>query len=250
MKRSAGIGTWHALAPCLATIACAVGAIGPAVASATPSPGTGLATVRPACQARSPHEASCFALIRTPVASTSAQGATASPFVVDSGASSPGPAGGLTPAQLASAYGYEPESGGTGQTVGIVDAFDDPDIEGDLATFDARYGLPACTTANGCFRKVGQTGSASALPPADTTGWSVEISLDVEAVHAACSKCKILLVEAENPLVESLAAGVNEAVALGATVVSNGYGAPESVFGASRRGGLQPPWRADPGCRG
>jgi hypothetical protein len=153
--------------------------------------------------------------------------AGASPYVVDSGASSPGPAGGLTPEQLASAYGYEPGVGGAGQTVGIVDAFDDPEIETDLATFDSHYGLPSCTTANGCFNKVGQTGSTSSLPEADTTGWSIEISLDVETVHAVCPNCKILLVEAETNSDVNLATAVNEAVALGATEVSNGYGGPE-----------------------
>ena len=189
-----------------------------------------------------PREASCLALIRTPVAPGSAQAAVARPYVVGSGAASSGPAGGLTPSQLASAYGYEPEGGGAGQTIGIVDAFDDPNIESDLGTFDTQYGLPACTAANGCFKKVGQTGSTSSLPPADTTGWSVEISLDVETAHAACPKCKILLVEAEQRAeIENLAAAVNEAVALGATVVSNGYGAPEVAYEATEQAAYNHP---------
>jgi hypothetical protein len=149
--------------------------------------------------------------------------------VVDSGASSPGPAGGLTPEQLATAYGYEPSAGGAGQTVGIVDAYDDPEIEGDLGTFDARYDLPSCTAANECLKKVNQSGSTSPLPPTDETGWSIEISLDVETVHAVCPNCKILLVEADNNGDANLATAVNEAVALGATEVSNGYGGPEDL---------------------
>ena len=140
---------------------------------------------------------------------------------------SKGPAGGLTPADLASAYSFSPTATGAGQTVAIVDAFDDPKIEKDLATFDSNYGLPACTAGNGCFTKVGQTGSTSALPPADTSGWSVEISLDVETVHSVCQNCKILLVEANSEGDADLAAATNEAVALGADEVSNSYGSSE-----------------------
>ena len=89
------------------------------------------------------------------------------------------------------------------------------------------YGLPACTTTNGCFTKVGQTGSTSSLPPADTSGWSIEVSLDVEMVHSVCPGCKILLVEADSESDEDLAASVKEAVNLGADEVSNSYGRAE-----------------------
>ena len=149
------------------------------------------------------------------------------------GAASAGPAGGLTPADLAGAYGFVPAFGGGGQTLAIVDAFDDPKLEEDLAAFDAQYGLPACTAGNGCLEKVGQTGSASELPAADTRGWSVEITLDVESAHSVCPNCKILLVEANSETFADLAAAVNEAVALGADEVSNSYGGFETEFGAS-----------------
>jgi len=194
--------------------------------SAAPA-GRGLAQIHAACPAPLPGHMACFALVRSPVAAGTPASAGAVPYVVDSGASSPGPAGGLTPAQLAGAYGYDPSAGGSGQTVGIVDAYDDPNIEQDLGTFDAHYGLPPCTTANRCFEKVGQTGSASLLAPADTTGWSEETSLDVDAVHSVCPNCRILLVEANSSSGTDLATAVNEAVALGATEVSNSYGGPE-----------------------
>ena len=103
------------------------------------------------------------------------------------------------------------------------------------ATFDSNYGLAECTTANGCFKKVGQTGSTTSLPEADREGWSGEISLDVETVHGVCPKCKILLVEANEPSGTDLAAGVNEAVNLGATEVSNSYGGPEGEGSAAER---------------
>ncbi len=197
-----------------------------------------------ACPAPAPGHATCFALVRKPVvapAPDSATGAGVQPFVAGGGAASAGPAGGLTPEDLAGAYGYVPAAGGSGQTVGIVDAYDDPSIESDLATFDAQYGLPACTTANECFKKVGQSGSTSSLPPADKVGWSVEIALDVEAVRAACPNCRILLVEGNSSSFANLASATNEAVALGATEVSNSYGGLEIGPGATERAAYNHP---------
>ncbi len=218
----------------LATLAGAVAvfATAAAAAAAVGSHGLGYARVQSACPAPRPSEASCFALVRRPAPASEAGQPGVRPFALDTGAASAGPAGGLTPSQLASAYGYDPSLGGAGQTVAIVDAFDDPSIEADLEAFDANYGLPACTHANGCFTKVGQTGETGTLPAADTGGWSIEISLDVEAVHAACHSCKILLVEANNPEFANLAAATNEAVAMGANEVSNSYGGPEGKLAA------------------
>jgi hypothetical protein len=214
-------------------------AIPAARASQPASPAvTRYAQIRRVCPLPTPGRATCFALLRVPVAPGS-RGAR--PYTLNDGASSSGPAGGLTPAQLASAYAYEPTAGGTGQTVAIVDAYNDPKIEEDLGTFDSNYGLAACTTANGCFKKVSQTGSTTSLPP-DEPGWSGEISLDVEAVHGACPNCKILLVEANDEKNEDLAAAVNEAVSLGATEVSNSYGDPEQVeWGAAEQAAYNHP---------
>lgn len=185
--------------------------------------------------------ATCFALVRVPVAAATPAAAGAASYVVNDGASVSGPARGLTPAQLASAYNYEPTHGGAGQTVAIVDAYNDPTIEGDLATFDSEYGLPACTKENDCLRKVSQAGSETALPEADASGWSVEISLDVETVHSVCQSCKILLVEANESSNTDLADAVNEAVALGATEVSNSYGGPEAGILASEQAAYNHP---------
>ena len=129
---------------------------------------------------------------------------------------------GLGPADLVSAYKLPGGTAGSGQTVAIVDAYDDPNAESDLATYRSTYGLPACTTANGCFRKVNQTGGTSY--PTGDTGWAGEISLDVDMVSAVCPACHILLVEATSPTNANLGAAVNEAVALGAKYVSNSYG--------------------------
>jgi PKD repeat protein len=192
-----------------------------------PSTRTRYAQGRRACPPPKPGWATCFALVRVPVPSEDAANVGVRPYTLDDGASESGPAGGLTPAQLASAYDFSPTEGGTGQTVALVDAYDDPKIEKDLQTFDKNYKLAECTAANGCFKKVGQTGSTTSLPEADTSGWSVEISLDVETVRGVCPNCKILLVETDAATTADLAAGVNEAVALGATEVSNSYGGPE-----------------------
>jgi hypothetical protein len=187
---------------------------------------TRYARIRRACRLPTPRHSACMALGRVPVAAGTPD---AKPFVQDDGASESGPAGGLTPAQLASAYEYDPAEGGAGQTVALVDAYDDPNIEKDLSTFDTHYGLAPCTTANGCFAKVSQTGSTTALPKADKTGWSVEITLDVEAAHAVCESCKILLVEANESANADLSAAVDEAVKLGATEISNSYGSGEET---------------------
>jgi hypothetical protein len=202
---------------------------------------TRYAQTRRACQSPTIRRASCFALVRVPVAASSAASAGALPYTVNDGASVSGPAGGLTPRQIATAYGYDPTGGGAGQTVAIVDAFDDPKIEADLATFDSQYALPACTEANGCLERVGQAGSRAALPATDTSGWSLEMALDVEMVHSACQKCKILLVEANEPTYQDLAIAVDRAVTKGATEVSNSYGGPEAGLHATERAAYNHP---------
>jgi plastocyanin len=136
-----------------------------------------------------------------------------------------GPKGGLTPADLASAYGFDPNRA-VRQTVAIVDAHDDPKALANLNAFDSRYGLPRETATS--FRKVNQNGSVSPLPAADR-GWASEIALDIEAVRAVCHRCRILLVEAAAATAGNLAAAVNTAARLGANEISNSYGGPESA---------------------
>ena len=135
---------------------------------------------------------------------------------------------GYGPASLQSAYQLPSTTAGSGQTVAIVDAYDYPNAEADLATYRSDWGLPACTSANGCFRKVNQDGQASPLPAASgTSGWATEEALDIDMVSAVCPSCHILLVEADTADVGNLGTGVNSAVSLGAVFVSNSYGAPE-----------------------
>jgi hypothetical protein len=177
-----------------------------------------------ACGTAAPRQVQCFARVKPGSAGRSAPvpGATGRAAL---------PAG-YGPADLASAYGLTGiRDRGAGRTIAIVDAYDNPNAEADLAVYRSTYGLPPCSTANGCFRKVNQRGDAAPLPPGDA-GWGVEIALDLQAASAACPRCRLLLVEGDDPYVENLAAAVDTAVRLGATVVSNSYGTDE--FGGMR----------------
>lgn len=132
---------------------------------------------------------------------------------------------GYGPTQFRTAYSLPSMTSGVGQTIGIVDAYDDPNIEKDLAVYSSQYGLPSCTTANQCFKKVNQTGGTRY--PRSNSGWALEISLDVEIAHALCPNCKILLVEASSNSYINLLAAEDYARAH-ATVVSNSWGGGES----------------------
>jgi subtilase family serine protease len=134
---------------------------------------------------------------------------------------------GYGPADLQSAYALPSSTAGAGQTVAIVDAFDDPTAESDLSQYRSNYGLPPCTTANGCFRKVNENGGTVPMP-APNPDWGLEISLDLDMVSAVCPNCKILLVEATTNLDTDLYAGVDTAARLGANAISNSYGGDES----------------------
>lgn len=142
-------------------------------------------------------------------------------------AGSAGPVG-YGPADLQAAYNLASAaaSGGAGQTVAIVDAYDDPNAQADLDKYRAAFpNIPACDA--GCFSKVNQSGQASPLPKVDA-GWAEEESLDIDMVSAICPQCHILLVEASSASMTDLGTAVNTAVALGAKYISNSYGGGES----------------------
>jgi subtilase family serine protease len=133
---------------------------------------------------------------------------------------------GLGPSQIQSAYKLGGLQSG-GKTVAIVDAYNDPKAASDLAKFRSTYGLPACTTANGCFKQVNETGATSPLPSGDY-GWAEEESLDLDAVSSACPDCKILLVEASSASTADLVAAEDTAAkAAGVASVSNSWGGSE-----------------------
>ncbi len=138
---------------------------------------------------------------------------------------------GLTPSMLQKAYKLPSATVGKGQTIAIVDANDDPQAESDMAFYRAKFGLPACTTANSCFKKVDQRGGKQ-YPQADSD-WAAEISLDLDMVSAIAPKSHILLVEADSASFDDLGQAVNTAVRLHATEVSNSYGGDEDLQDAS-----------------
>jgi hypothetical protein len=188
-------------------------AVFPAVPAQAVPIGTDTATVSRSCDSSAqPGLMSCFALRTTKAPATGTMSAMAAPA-------------GYGSADLRAAYKLTGVAASTA-VVAIVDAYDNPKAESDLAVYRAQYGLPACTTANGCFRKVNQNGLASPLPAA-SAGWAAEISLDVDMVSAVCPTCRILLVEANSAYDTDLYPAVDRAVTMGAKYVSNSWGGGE-----------------------
>ncbi len=136
---------------------------------------------------------------------------------------------GYEPAAFKAAYGIH----GTAATrVGIVVAYDAPNILNDLSTFSKTFGLPvlpicSSTSQGSCFERLNQHGSNTNYP-ATNRSWAVEASLDVESVHGMCPSCRISLVEATTPSMSNLGTAVDTAIATGAKIVSNSYGGAES----------------------
>jgi len=181
----------------------------------TPAAAPGSQHSQRTCSTPTAGHAACLALMRTDV-QTSAGGARPA-------AATPS---GLFPADLQGAYKLPSATAGSGQTVAIVDAFNDPNAESDLAVYRSQFGLAPCTTANGCFRKVDQNGGTN-FPRTDA-GWAAEISLDLDMVSATCPNCKIILVEARTNSFANLGTAENRAATLGANVISNSFGGPDA----------------------
>ena len=158
----------------------------------------------------------CFAERRSDLGFTTKKQVEATPQAAPSG---------FGPSSLQSAYKLPRFGRGSGQRVYIVDAYDDPNAESDLAAYRTQFGLPSCTTANGCFQKLNQNGTTSPLPKGDT-GWAGEISLDLDMVSAICPNCAITLVEATDAS-DNLFTAVKTATNLGAKFVSMSWGGSE-----------------------
>lgn len=128
---------------------------------------------------------------------------------------------GVSPAEIKKIYNL-PVSGGKG-TIALIEAYDDPNMEGDLATFDTQYNLPSCTTANGCFEKHKMAATVAA-----NADWNIETSLDVEWAHAIAPSAKILIVEAKTQSGPNLLAAIDYAASRKDVVaVSMSWGGPE-----------------------
>ena len=196
----------------LGVVTILLGAVAPAVAAATPG-ASGLArSAVSVCGPAVPGETRCHAQLIV-------YGTDLQPF-----AASPA---GYNPADLQSAYGLPSKTAGAGATVAIVDAYDDPNAEADLGVYRSQFGMSRCTTANGCFKKVNQSGGTSY--PRSNGGWAEEISLDLDMVSAICPNCHILLVEASSSSFTNLGTSVNTAAKqAGVVAISNSYGGSES----------------------
>lgn len=137
---------------------------------------------------------------------------------------------GYGPSDLQSAYHLTSASSADGgaQIVAIVDAYDDPRAESDLGTYRSTFALSPCTTANGCFLKVNESGMTLPLPGTDSTGgWEGEESLDIDMASAICPNCKILLVEASSNFLSDFYTAEDTAVTCGAKAVSNSWDGDE-----------------------
>lgn len=185
----------------------------------------------PACpRGTDPHKIRCHLWIRNNATSTPSTRSRSISAPVRVAVTSGGP---WAPSDLRSAYNIASASTslGGGETVAVIDAYNDPNAESDMATYRSNYGLPSCTTANGCFRKVNETGGTTY--PATSTSWALEISIDLDMVSAICPNCHIVLVEATTNAWSDFENAENEAVALGANVLSNSWGGAESLSGDS-----------------
>jgi subtilase family serine protease len=134
---------------------------------------------------------------------------------------------GYGPSQLQSAYDLTSASAsdGSGRTIALVDAYNDPTAASDLAAYRSAAGLPAVPS----FKVVNQTGATSPLPataPA-SDDWTLEESLDLDMASALCPKCSLVLVEATNDSGTGLYIAENTAASL-AGYISNSWGGTEA----------------------
>jgi hypothetical protein len=207
-------------------------------------------TVHAVCGAPTPGRAGCLALQLVPQTAEARAHTHPLGLVRAAPVAARSPAAGdygLRPQDLHSAYDL-PDSVAGAQTVALIDAYNDPTAESDLKAYDEEFGLPECTTGDGCFRQVNQNGEAGNPPfpkttkeletarkgsraareeAEEATGWALEISLDIEVAHATCQSCDILLVESSAPSYEDLEMAEQSAATLGAGEISNSWAGSE-----------------------
>ena len=182
--------------------------------------------VRQACSTPSrPGEMACMALISSTAHRSGHQAGASSPAGSSYG-----------PSQLQDAYGLASAASkpADGETVAIVDAYNDPSASADLAAYRSAYGLPACEQSSKCLTIENEHGGTTDLPKKDTSGgWELEESLDLEMVSAICPNCSIRLVEAKSASISALATAERTATRSGAEAVSNSWGSGAEFTGES-----------------
>ncbi len=224
---------------------------------------------RQVCQAPAPGSAGCLAVRLTArTAAEQARIAAAAGQAEVSSAQAPSECAALYqssclgPQEIQQAYfpGEAPDAPASEpQTIALVDAYNDLNAEADLNTYSKAFELKECTKANGCFTKVGETGSETVLPfpvsesqleayasghgrrwesaeeaeakAEEAEGWALETDTDIEIAHAVCQNCRIVLVEAASSNYHELETAESTAVALHATEISNSWGGEEEEGG-------------------
>ncbi|MEO6775969.1 MAG: S8 family serine peptidase [Kofleriaceae bacterium] len=146
---------------------------------------------------------------------------------------------GFTAPQLQAMYGVDP-SLGDGLTIAVIDAFGYEDLESDLATYRAQFGLPPCTIASGCLTILNNAGATAPLLADSDTGWIGETALDVQMVSAICPKCKIVVVQTDGAG-KGLEVGQIVARALAVDTISNSWGGGESAADLASEGDYNNP---------
>ena len=217
---------WFRLTVVMVTLLLGVAAAaGGSVQAATASVSRGVAAAAPAgvhslCAAPAPGHGTCAVVSATRSGAKPAAAAATTPA-------------GYSASDLRSAY-LAPTTLGLSETVAVVTAYDDPDAESDMGTYRTQYSIPACTTANGCFKKVDQTGGSTYPPTA--AYWSEADAESLDMISAICPNCHIILVEANSSQLSDFGAAENEAVALGADAIDNDWWTPEATLGSGETG--------------
>jgi subtilase family serine protease len=209
---------WTALlvGACVCLVACSEGSTAGALGSSEEDLLVSLAQIpfSSVCTTVNATGARCLAKVRADVVDASAASSSTRQL-------SP-----LGPVELQSAYNV-PAAGVANPLVALIESGDYPNLEADLSAYRSNYGLPPCTAANGCLRKVDQSGGSN-YPQVDNQ-WAVETALDVDMVSAVCPSCSILVLEADPNDPNGMFTANSTAAAMGATVVSNSWGINEDL---------------------
>jgi len=137
------------------------------------------------------------------------------------------PGTGINPTQLRSIYGIDRiDADGAGVTVAVVIAYHSPDIEQELAAYSETFGLPTCSTANGCLKVV----YADGRKPRASADWEGESDMDVEIIHAIAPAAHITLVEGPDDSLASFSRAVAKATALKPQVITMSWGFVEDPW--------------------
>lgn len=142
----------------------------------------------------------------------------------------------ISPTQMQAAYGVNLISfngikgTGQGQTIAIVDAYNDPNIQSDANTFSTAFGLPQFNAGGPTLQVLNETGGTSLtnVPNSTPGGWDVEESLDVEWAHSIAPQANIILFEGNSSsLFDLLTAEQTAADTTGVSTVSNSWASGE-----------------------